>query len=484
MNAFDIQDSRALEFDSKEFSLLKALFVAILSCTLNDLIFYYYNLSVLFSLFLVFLFIFLLFKNRYFAFNLVIFVGFILNTRPRELHLIDITTRGNYEYFSPNMLKFAGVTISTWMIFLCFAVVIYCFIRKNKIPKPVFFISILTLVILGFAGALTNPQVSIKYFISDLKYPLFLFLGFYFFYFSFDKRNQASVDNVIKLVVFLGIVLGLMSTIYLIRDAVLFDFKLKYNVSVFYSIVALVTATVFLKGGSLKSWLILVIILIGSVPVTRGEQLALFLSFIISIAMGMKYREKKRVGYRILLLVSLLIMGMLALFVVYPSFVEFFLRKLMFFISGDVGIDKSSSVRVLEMQAILELDNFGDLYRILFGSGFSGYFVFDNAEFILKSLDLADFPADQMSELKFMQPHFFLTYWILKYGLFGSIIIVSLYIPKNLSFGDKRSVLLIAGLFCFLWQGYWAPIYAFWAGAVIALSHLEFHKIKLTNEKN
>lgn len=454
-----------------DFSINKILFIAIISFILNDYVFYFYPLSLVFSIAIVICIFFNIYKQSINSLYLILYIGVILNTRPREIHLIDLATRGSYDYYSPNMLKVAGITVSTWIMFSCLLVVIYHFFKKNKIPNVNYFLAVSFLVLIGLVGSVFNPYISVKYFISDLKYPMFVFLGFYFFKMLHFSNGFNVEKELVRVVVFFGILLGFMSVIYLLRDYYLLDFKLKYNVSVFFSVVSLSLAIVFLKVNSIKSFFIFIFLFIACIPVTRGEQLALFYSIFFAIVVGCILNLKSRVFTRVFFIVMLLVLAVFSMYVIYPSFVEFILRKLEFFMTGDVTVDKSSSIRVMEFNSILAVDSALDMFHLLFGQGFSGYFIINDHAFLTGSVDLADFPSDQIAQSKFYQPHIFISYWVLKYGILGAVLLLILHLPKKFSVKDGKAILLFSFLFTVLWQSYWFPVYAFFGGVLVSFTY-------------
>ena len=133
-------------------------------------------------------------------------------------------------------------------------------------------------------------------------------------------------------------------------------------------------------------------------------------------------------------------------------------------------LDKSSSVRVFEIQAILLGTNISDTFALIFGHGLGGTLTLEPTH--LYSLDKSDYSAREIASNRFNQPHFFLTYWLLKFGIFGSVTLLAILFLGLRQRSTELHIFLIA-FPALLWQAYWSPGYALymgflWASAVMA----------------
>jgi hypothetical protein len=145
---------------------------------------------------------------------------------------------------------------------------------------------------------------------------------------------------------------------------------------------------------------------------------------------------------------------------------DFMLRKLSFFQTFDFLHDKSTSVRTLELMAVLNFDSAMTTFQTFLGKGFGGQFAHDSMN--LFWFDYSDYNQNELSKNLFGQPHSFVAYYILKFGLVGLFVIFSQAV-FSIFRNPKHALGYIIFLPTLLWQSYWSPGYAVLTGMVIAV---------------
>lgn len=400
----------------------------------------------------------------------IIFIFFTFATRPRSLHLVPIEDRGNYAFFSPNMVKIFGPTASTTMVFIVFVVVIMRLLRKSRFPinkklAPIYLFTILILVVTLVNAAFFDKVGSLALIISDLKYPIFIITGYLLVY-----QARVSKDDLIRYIIFIGLTLGISAVILFYIDISTGKLLLNYNPNVYFSIIALGYFLVYFKFTGISSYLIFITIALGAFPIIRGEQLVFAITLLTSLLiMFSSYKSQNKI------LKTLSIISILAGFAFYlllndNTLTQFFYRKIAIFMTGNFSIDQSSMVRFDEFIAIVTVKQPSDLFQLLFGTGFGGTFSFN--ESVSYQLGLADYSMVEISNNQFSQPHLFLTYLLLKYGVFGTFFFI--FSLQKMVVGTKMQLILIfIALPALLWQGYWSPGYAILTGILLGATGLQ-----------
>jgi hypothetical protein len=258
-----------------------------------------------------------------------------------------------------------------------------------------------------------------------------------------------------------------------LTDLALGRFLLKYNTSVLFSIGAL---TILVFTGDFRSTtnqLAAVLIAVSAFPITRGEQLifglngvmiALFLARNLSPERG----AVRRAGAAAAGVVAI---ALVVSFVARQSeeTAEFVQRKFELFSSLGQSLDKSMFVRLAEVESTIGEGEIQDVPNLLVGRGFGGFIPLGPA-FRGLTLDRADYSAEELSTGRAYQPHLFLTYWVLKFGLLGALGLIVLYAHPLIRGERTARLTYLAMLLPLLWQGYWVPVFAFLTGGLIQSS--------------
>lgn len=445
-----------------------ALFVSVILFMANEFLFYNKNISIIISiLLLTTCTYYLLIENFSLLIKILLYVYFLIATRPRELHLLAIEDRGNFSYYSPNILKLVGASSSTMILFI---VCIYLFINIIFKRKSINSEMLLPLYFLFFVIALTiinylpGKALNFQYILVDLKHLLFIVTGLLLVYVSKYNFKELIYD-----ILFISMVLALMFILYFLKDIYTGELLLKYNHATFISIIGLALG---LTTNTIKKNIKLYVIpflIIGAIPITRGEQLIFLISIVISFVYIICRGKSKYDLFSafLALITAALAFGYLLSFD--NALSDFILRKLEFFLVGDTLIDKSSSIRVVEFFTILSNSGVYNIFNILFGNGLGSTFSFDYS--YTSNLDLADFNREEIESNRFLMPHLFISYWLLKFGLIGTIFIITIYTKYFLLASGYRLIYLIF-LPTLLWQAYWSPGYAFLTGVLFGVSLL------------
>ena len=446
------------------------LITAMLMLLLNEFVFYKVFISTIFSVFFLLLMVFAAFFRRQWLLLLIFVGGLLFNTRPRELHLVDLELRGNFEYFSPNIIKIFGFTHSTLFYVFLLVVVLFWLGRNYRLSA---FISEIELRFLQAMGliiisstfmAFFNETLNFRYIVQDLKFIIFVIIGFFL-----CKVLDLTPEKFIRLILWIGLTLGSLTFFNIIVDVIAGESKLSYNSSTLFSVA--VFGFVIFRARTILSLKLLVYTL-AAIPLTRGEMLSF--GFTIFVLLGLAISQvstgfNKTVIWRALLLLGITLAGVIYIIYLYsePLF-NFMAMKVLFFITADLSVDASSSIRTEELKAVFMIDKPIDVIQLLFGSGFGGGMSFDDS--FIYALGNADFPAEQIRDNYFVQPHFFGTYYILKFGLIGTLLWLLVFIiPYFFAKNSHLRILYVFMSFCFLWESYWIPFYAIFLGVFISV---------------
>ena len=396
---------------------------------------------------------------------LLLAVFFLLATRPRALHLIALELRGAYEYFSPNILSLGGPSVSTLAVFFVFILLMaeILFGSRPTIHRRIamlFAFLFGALLVASLNTIFLDPRISLRNVVSDAKYLLFIITGALIM-----LRSRYQLADLREHVVFLGIILGFSAILTFMKDMWTGELLLQYNHSTYFSIIALGIFLYAAPVRSPRSLTIFLLLAIGAFPVVRGEQLLLVVTLLISMLVFAIDRGTKSKITKILILGALFFAGFTYISTVENSLTAFINRKMALFLTGNLFLDNSSSTRILELRAIVPGDRLTDIFPFLFGRGFGGTFSLDPSA--ISGLSLADFPAHELERNRFSQPHLFITYWLLKYGLVGSIVFAG-FLFAGFPYGTAAFRSFVIAAPTLFWQGYWSPGYAlltgfFWA---------------------
>ena len=417
-------------------NFLKAILLALISFILNEYIFYYSNASYFFNFFILLLPIFLSFKYSlsYSVFITLIFSTLLLGARPRELHLIPLDMRGSFEYFSFHSQKliffsFSTTTLITYSIILLFKKKLV--LRKNKLLTVFFFVGLFSQII-----GLISDKIMIQFLISDLKWLIAFLIGYNI---KFSPREIVLMRKHLTLLMYSTILL----TFYCVsHDLLLQDFKFKYSINFIY-IVPIVGFLLLLRVK--KSSLFLL-----NIPITTTD-----IFFYISLIFK-RVKLKSLIIISSILFIFVMTYGLSIDKVEEDSFTGFLLRESK--VNTDLTVDKSLLVRTFEISNFFK----GSELNILFGRGFGGYFELN--DFPL-DLDLSDFSEFELNNKKFNQPHTFIAYLLIKFGIIGFVLIT--YFSFKHSYGSLifRFIFTLSILTSF----YWVPLIAFMWGAYNSL---------------
>lgn len=444
------------------FILSQILFLA------NEFLFYEKNISIFISVMTFIVVVYLLLKEKFdllLKFFLCLF--FLIATRPRELHLVLIEDRGNFAYYSPNILKLIGASSSTLSLFISVLFLLFFYVfKKSRIDKsalyPFFFLLIVT--IYTVFSSLLNDAFNFSYFLVDFKYLLFISAGI-----LVVVAADYNYEKLIFDIVYVSLILSFMFLAHFLKDIYTGELLLKYNHSSYISSIglALVLTTDVIRN-RLKM-LVLPLLVIGAIPITRGEQLIFIISMLISLYYMGVHRKTKSDLLIVALFLATTFISISYIISLDNTLSDFLLRKFEFFSSADVTVDKSSSIRVVEFLTILSSSGSYNPLSILLGGGFGETFSFDYS--FTSRLDLADFNQEEIENNSFLTPHLFISYWLLKFGLLGTLFLSSIHLKYFKISKDYRLVYLIF-IPSLLWQAYWSPGYAFLTGVLFGCSIL------------
>lgn len=453
---------------------------AVLLFFLNEHIYYDELQSIIVNLGIFTLIIVLfIFKDSRLVYVIPI-VGFLLNSRPREIHLVPIHLRGDFEYFSINSQKIGLFSFSTTALIIITMILALSYIRKKEflfqIRKILWVLFLATLLSIIFT--IDTQQIYFSASTQSLRFLLMTIGGSLFaFYYHQNIKNERVLYRAI---LFFVVVAVIQSIFYLASDIISNDFKLRYvTSSIFFLPFIFFIALSDLFTTKTRIFLPFIGLLV-FFPITRGEQLIFVVSILITFLISFKKEHMKSFREfftsKFLFIAVLISIILLASYLSYflPSTWELLLRKLSFFLSGDLSFDQSTTVRSIEFSSILGVDSVSELIYLFMGKGFSGYYHMEMGA--LGILDRSDFSDFEINNNVFFSTHSFFSFFLLKFGVVGTLLIISFYL-KNL-FNNKTSVQHISTLRiilipAILYMSYFSPLYCFYMAFITQLGSIK-----------
>ena len=460
-----------------------SLLFTIIAFICNEYVFYIKFLSQIVNFALLLLCFYVLNKNIFKGGLLLLFLATILNSRPRELHIIELVSRGDFEYWSFNSMKLGMFTFSTTVFiaigfYLLFKYVLNFLPRKNiNIILIILIITVCSTVIYN----LFTPNIYLKYMISDMRNYILLITGYLFVDYCLKNKKIKTkyLDDYIWYVILTNL---LLSIAYVFSDFNDDMFKLKYSIDT-YHIHYLIFFVMVISLIHRRVWGLIIAncALLFAIPVTRSEQLILILTFVLFISIVRKLIKKQALNnlsiryfnFNLILIGFSFLISVRMMYLYIPNYYEFFMRKLSFFIDFDSTIDKSASIRALEFDRVMQIHEGRDIFTVLFGKGLGAYFSYNDSS-VLQSLDLADYNSFEIRNNMFFQPHFFITYYLLKSGVVGLLLIIYLFIRplKYVAYElNHYGLLFVLALPYLLFSSYWIPMVGFLSGFFLRLSN-------------
>lgn len=418
--------------------LYRAIIVSIISFFFNEFLFYDYELSFFINT-LIFCLPFLLYKSVSFYLKLnsiVLFTGVLLRHRPREIHLIPISSRGDFDYYSFLSQKAFLLTFHSLLIILGLIILL---LQIKKLKSHIIFNTFIILCFVGFIVGLFHDQIEFSFLQADIRWIVTLFVGINI---GYKLSSNNTFYQSINYILLSGVVLTIFNLIY---DTISNDFKYKYSSDLIFLIPLF--GILMLNKSKIKNIFLFII------PVTRTD-IILYLLLILN---------KIKLSFPLILttLITVLILSLYNFDQVFTqsgqSFTSFILRESG--LASNSVLDKSLMVRIYELQSLLNQS----FVQVMFGNGFGSFFELDNVNL---TLDQSDFSKDELVKNKFSQPHTFISYLILKIGIIGFIAI------SYLTFTHVKGGIIIKALLslCFLTSFYWVPLSAYIWGIYLGVA--------------
>lgn len=448
----------------------KLIVVSLVVWLLNEFLFYSFIVGAGISAVLLAVVLVLLARMDFRRATLVtLVVSLCFYTRPRELHLIELATRGAWDYYSPNTYQVAGFTVSTWLMLLVSSYALLHVLKSRNATSllpglvQITVLPLLVGLLATMLSVLHGSFFSFAWLVTDAKVFVLFSLGGSALI-AFRSAN-ASFDWLLSAVVICGIVVGCVTVLCLVQDLLIGESKLRYNSNVFVS--ALAGFLMIRQGVNRFGWqLIGVLLLVVSFPLTRGEQL--IYAFIVMAAATSLIKPHgqsgrlKRFGLVAMMFILPVILAV-SLSARLPQTARFFSEKVEQFGTYEV-VDKSTRVRLAEMAAVFSIDGPRDVVRFVIGSGLGVGMPIKTDMTSHVQLNLSDYSKEELYLWVFRQPHTFFTYWVMKVGALGVLVFALLIVLLLKRAPRSALVLSLVILLPLLWQSYWVPVWGWMAG--------------------
>jgi len=194
---------------------------------------------------------------------------------------------------------------------------------------------------------------------------------------------------------------------------------------------------------------------------SRGDIIFFLLDILLLIYINIRMKIKK-VAINGILNLSILILALIGVFSyimieINPKLFSFVMWKIRTLVDND-GSSVSAGLRIIEFRNIISYD----FTRILVGHGLGGYFEFHWFK-PQHQLNLSDYSQYQLYEQKFFKPHTFINYMLLKHGIIGLVVYLSMvfdFFRKAVRLSDNFLFLkcLCVAFAPFALNIYWQPV--------------------------
>lgn len=471
--------------------IIVAIVMSLFAFALNEYIYYDSGLSYILNVFMIGIGLYLLYRRKLNFILYFSYIGFILNTRPREIHTIDIELRGNLDYYSINSQKLMLFSFSTMMLIFCFLLLFITnykvwFIYIEKRLKLICLICFMA-AISSMIFSLHVQQLNLSEATNTLRYLIFLMFGILVSYSYKHTYDVLTIsENIIKQFLILLLIALLLSIYYIVSDFLNGEFKVRYiTSSIFFSPLVYY----FFLTKKISNFTKLCIPLMAFfifIPITRGEQLIATIGFLMFVfTVFSKYHNNSTFQFlfpKILILVMVLGFSFV-IYMVYlylPETWNMLYMKVQLYLSGDLTYDQSSSVRTSEIERIINASSLYSIFETFIGKGFAGYYSLDYS--MISFLNETDFDLESIFQNKFYTTHSFITFHILKFGVLGFLLSLYVYLSPIKLRQLFHSELNLLCYFCapaILYISYFSPMYCFLMSFMLSVKANEKAHTKL-----
>ena len=458
---------------------LHVVVLAVTAFMLNEYIYYDEKISLVINVALLLAGFLLFLRKSLSLFTFIPYIGFLLNTRPREIHIIPIESRGVFDYYSVNIQKAVFFSFSTTLIILISLLVILyvCIgkIRLRRITSYVVFAIFISVISTMVFGVRTNSLYLMEA-TNSLRYLIFVLGGALVFdFYKIDKcDNEVIINSIIKIL--LSAIL--LSILYIVKDVALSDYKLRYVTSSIFFSASIFYCALNTKMRVRYRLVIVIFSLIVFFPITRGEQINMFICFLIYVTLSF-HREHNR-SYKNFFMSKALVIGcvlsfltgLIYIYAYLPETWNMVVMKFSFFMSTDLNHDQSSSVRSSEFESIFAMQSLYDFIEIAIGKGLFGYYSLDRT--VLTYLNESDFSLLEIENNRFFSTHNFLSFHLLKFGVIGTAFILIYYIScvsfRNV-FSCELNYFLVLSFVPIMYISYFSPVFSFYYSFLLMVNY-------------
>ena len=428
------------------------------------------------SLIIFTIFIFISIRNLSLGIILSLFYGITTMEYPRDIldvySALQVTNTVSYNVM--NTITIGPLSLLVYLFFINTFLALYrlkMIIYYEKIFLPIMLSILLIAFISTFLNLLKVHDIfSYGLLITNIKWFLFIFMGYVQGYYIYKKNY---INTMLQWFYLLPIFFGLRNMMFLTNDMVNMAPKLDLMNQAYLSLVVLIYIIVKGKWGIYENIFYRLLLFISLLNFSRA--FLVFFAFSIMIAYFWKAHEKIR--FNISLIVNLsIIMGLLVLglYLYNERLFNFLLWKLNVFdalFSSSGEMSGSGKVRTLELQNVWYILS-QSLYEFLFGKGFFATYTLEAFPLTnIGVIDLKSYSMDQLNSGIYYATHSFSSSMLLKYGIVGLSIYISLplYLAYKL-YRQNQNLILILIPIILIYSYYWRIEFALLIGLLFGIS--------------
>ena len=364
---------------------------------------------------------------------LVLFLSFYISEFPRNIvdNYNEIQISKTVAYNVLSTVSLSSFTLIN-LLFLFNSMLSVFYLYKNSVRfKFVSFVPISLFFVIGaisffYGYILLDAEVG-RSIISDMKFPIFIILGFFQGVYLVAKGRCHLVYSLFLIYPLFS---GLRVLFFIVSDINLSQINFYFMANTTISLVVLAYVIVSRESTIYDKLRYRFLLYVSLLEPSRSVIVFIFLVLISSTLLSLFFPGKSKSGRKVIVEFSSVAMGVLtvmALFV--PEAFLFMLWKLNVFgelFNSSTQLSGSGTLRLLELKNIF-YENTLDVFRFLFGKGFGGTYLF--REFTLDGLpplDLKSFSKDQLESNVYYTTHSFSSHMLLKFGVVGLLSYVAI----------------------------------------------------------
>ncbi|MDC1089803.1 hypothetical protein OAQ01_00045 [Emcibacteraceae bacterium] len=386
-----------------------------------------------------------------------VYLILIISSSPSPRNLSDLvgfkSNQGEI-FYTFATTSFAGATLSIWFGILVSVIALvrilnskekYFVSRSNRNYFEIILSLFTVMLISTFVFSTFRSHLDFSLMLSDMRFFIITFTSIItLIVVSQIDGNRKFVYSIACVLFLSGFANGFEGVAAFVFDVATKSLKLSIGTQPYLLLPIFFALLYTLQGQkNILKLFLLMCVFVGAFRFSRGEMifstLLILMSFFVTYIIEKNSVEKyKKITLTITFFIALLGIGTLVLSSFNDRLLGFVFYKLNFFTNelASGNISASPGVRLYELINISN-DGSSNIFQMLFGKGFGGYFIFDNPV-IPYPLNDSDYSISQLLSGYYYKPHTFFNFLLLK----GGIIVLLFYVGNTIWIFYRGIILL------------------------------------------